>query len=164
VRHGALAAEVGHRHDRAAAARLHQRLGRARARDERVRADVDGHPEAVARRVDEAALEVLRGCEGDRVDEDVEPAAERLRDLAKDAREVVVGADVALRDERLSTVAARSRTFFSMRSPWYVNATLAPSVASRFAIAHAIERWLATPRTSACLPSNLPAIAAILNG
>src|SRR6188472_3001382 len=62
----------------------------------------------------------------------------------------------------VSTVAARSRTFFSMRSPWYVNASCAPSDASRSAIAQAIDRLLATPSTSACLPSNRPGIAAIL--
>ena len=45
-----------------------------------------------------------------------------------------------------------------MRSPWYVNASCAPSAASRSAIAHAIERLFATPSTSACFPSNLPGI------
>ena len=100
MRHGALAAEVRHRHDRAAAGLLHQRLGRARARDERVRADVEREPEAVARRVGEAALEILGGRERDRVDEDVELAAERLADLGEDARDVVVRADVARGDER----------------------------------------------------------------
>ena len=82
VRHRALAAEVGHRHDRAAAGGLQQRLGGAGGRDERVGADVDRHPEAVARRVGEAALEVLGGREGDRVDEQVElavPAPRRPR-------------------------------------------------------------------------------------
>ena len=83
VRHRALAAEVRHRHDRAAAARLHQRLRRARARDERVRADVERQPEAVARRVGEAALEILGRGERDRVHEQVEPAVERLADLAR---------------------------------------------------------------------------------
>ena len=50
--------------------------------------------------VDEAALEVLRCRERDRVDEDVEPAAERVCHLREDPRDVVVGADVALGDER----------------------------------------------------------------
>ena len=62
----------------------------------------------------------------------------------------------------VSTVAARSRTFFSIRSPWYVNASCAPSAASRSAIAHAIERLLATPSTSACLPSKRFGMRAIL--
>ena len=44
----------------------------------------------------------------------------------------------------------------SIRSPWNVKASSAPSSASRRAIAQAIERLLATPRTSARLPSNLP--------
>ena len=52
------------------------------------------------RRVDEAALEILRCSEGDRVDEDVEPAAEGVRHLGEDTRDVVVGAHVALGDER----------------------------------------------------------------
>ena len=59
----------------------------------------------------------------------------------------------------LETLSARSRTFFSIRSPWYVNASRAPSSARRFAIAHAIDRRLATPMTSAVLPSNLPGVA-----
>ena len=100
VRHGALAAEVGHRQDRAAAARLHQRLRGPGARDERVGADVERQPEAVARRVGEAALEILGGRERDGVDEQVEPAAERLADLGEDARDVLVRADVALGHER----------------------------------------------------------------
>jgi hypothetical protein len=62
----------------------------------------------------------------------------------------------------VSTVAARSRTLFSIRSPWYVKASLAPPAASTCAIAQAIERLLATPRMSARLPSNAPAIRAIL--
>src|SRR5262249_60492617 len=52
----------------------------------------------------------------------------------------------------LETDSASSRTPFSMRSPWYVNASCAPPSASRFAIAHAIERRLATPRTSPPFP------------
>ena len=58
------------------------------------------HPEAVARRVGEAALEILGGGEGDRVDDDVELAAEGVGDLREDAGDVLVGADVALGDER----------------------------------------------------------------
>src|SRR5918992_651779 len=53
----------------------------------------------------------------------------------------------------LETESASSRTFFSSRSPWNVNAREAPSSASRRAIAHAIERRLATPSTSPVLPS-----------
>src|SRR5688500_14408518 len=56
---------------------------------------------------------------------------------------------------------ASSRTLLSIRSPWNVNASSAPSSASRRAIAHAIERLLATPRTSARLPSNLPTAASL---
>ena len=100
MRHRALAAEIRHRHDRAAAARLHQRLGRAGARDERIGGDVQRHPEPLARRIREAALEILRGREGNRVDEQIQPTVERLADLGEDARDVLVGADVALGDER----------------------------------------------------------------
>ena len=53
----------------------------------------------------------------------------------------------------LPTDSARSRTFFSIRSPWKVKASWAPSSASRFAIAHAIERLFATPSTKPRLPS-----------
>src|SRR5918992_2911805 len=53
----------------------------------------------------------------------------------------------------LETESASSRTFFSSRSPWNVNASEAPSSASRLAIPHAIERRLATPSTSPVLPS-----------
>ena len=56
----------------------------------------------------------------------------------------------------LATVSARSRTLFSIRSPWNVNASRAPSSARRFAIAHAIDRLFATPSTRAVLPSNRP--------
>ena len=100
MRHRALAAEVRHRDDRAAAAGLHERLRRPRAGHERVRADVDRQPEAVARRVREPALEILGRGERDGVDEEVETAVERLGHLREDARHVVVGAHVALGDER----------------------------------------------------------------
>ena len=50
-------------------------------------------------RVDEAALEILRGGERDGVDEQVEAAAERLAGLGEDAGDVVVRAHVALGDE-----------------------------------------------------------------
>ncbi len=100
VRNRALATEVGHGHDRAATAPFHQGLCRPRAGDERVGADVESHPEAVARRVHEAPFQVLGGREGDRVDEDVEAAAEGLRYLGEDALDVVVRPDVALGDER----------------------------------------------------------------
>ena len=56
---------------------------------------------------------------------------------------------------------ASSRTFPSIRSPWNVKASSAPSAASRRAIAQAIDRLFATPRTSARLPSNLPTAASL---
>ena len=157
VRHGPLAAEVGHRHDRAAAARLHERLGRARAGDERVGADVEREPEAVARRVGEAALEILGRREGDRVHEQVEPAAERLRRPRAKTRSTSSSERTSHSvTSGLDDRSASSRTFFSIRSPWNVNASCAPSSASRCAIAHAIERRFATPSTSPRLPSNRP--------
>ena len=65
------------------------------ARDQRIGGHVEREPETVARRVREAALEVAGVREGDRVDEQVELAAERLGDLARRPVEVLVGADVA---------------------------------------------------------------------
>src|SRR5918995_362961 len=56
---------------------------------------------------------------------------------------------------------ASSRTLLSIRSPWNVKASSAPSSARRRAIAHAIERLFATPSTSARLPSNLPTAASL---
>ena len=51
------------------------------------------------------------------------------------------------------TTRARARCA-SIRSPWKVKASSAPSSASRFAIAHAIERLLATPMIRARFPAN----------
>ena len=67
-----LGAVVGQRHH--AAARRHQRRGRASQRDQRIGADIQGEREAVARRVDEAAVELLALGEGEGVDKDVEAA------------------------------------------------------------------------------------------
>ena len=96
MRHGALAAEIRHRQDRAAATRFHQRLRGAGARHERVRADVEREPEAIARRIREPSFEILGRGKGDGVHEQVETAIESLSDLAKDPRHVLVRADVAL--------------------------------------------------------------------
>jgi hypothetical protein len=100
VRHRALAAEVGHRHNRPTFARFHQRLGELAARDERVRADVERHPEPVARRIREAALQILRCRIRHRVHQQIEPTVERLPHLREDALEVGVGTHVALGHER----------------------------------------------------------------
>src|SRR5919197_181153 len=59
----------------------------------------------------------------------------------------------------LETLSASCRTPLSIRSPWKVNARVAPSSARRFAIAHAIERRFATPRTKPRLPSKAPGIS-----
>src|SRR5918999_412865 len=75
-------------------------IDRARRGDERVGADVDRQPEAVARRIGEAALEVLGGRERDRVHEHVEALGPEALDLAEDAGDVVVRAHVAGRYER----------------------------------------------------------------
>jgi len=96
----ALASEIRHGDDRAAATRFHQRFRSTRTGDERIGAHVERHPEAVARRVGEAAFEILCRSEGDRVHEQVEAAVERFADLAKDPCDVFVGADVAFRHER----------------------------------------------------------------
>src|SRR3954452_13239887 len=100
VRYRPLAAEIGHRDDRAAAGLLHQRLRGARAGYERVRADVDRHPEPVPGRVREPTFEVLGGGEGDRVHEQIELPAEGLARLRKHARDVVIRTHVAFGDER----------------------------------------------------------------
>ena len=92
------------------------------------------------------------------MDEDVEPAAERVADLGEDPREVVVGADVALGDERTVDGPGEVADVLLDALALVGERHFAPSSARRFAIAQAIERWFATPRTSACLPSNLPAI------
>jgi hypothetical protein len=99
------------------------------------------------------------------VDEDVEPAAERVADLREHARKVVVGADIALRDER-AVDGRREVAHVLLDALALVRERNARALRrrGRFAIAHAIDRWFATPRTSACFPSNLPAMAAILNG
>src|SRR5690349_21082586 len=54
-----------------------------------------------------------------------------------------------------SKVPASSSTLSFRRSPWYVNARRIPSRASACAIAHAMERLLATPRTSPVFPSSI---------
>ena len=76
--HRAVGGDVRQRHDRAAAAGAHVRLGLAGERGERVGRDVDRQVEALAARVDEAAAEVLGPRVRDGVDEGVEAAAERL--------------------------------------------------------------------------------------
>src|SRR5215211_7281454 len=64
----------------------------------------------------------------------------------------------------LDTESASSRTDFSIRSPWKVNARVAPSSARRRAIPHAIERRLATPSTSPRLPAKRPSTSKTLCG
>src|SRR5438034_11774746 len=54
-----------------------------------------------------------------------------------------------------SVVASDSTPSFS-RSPWYVNASCIPSRESACAIAHAIERLLATPKMIPVFPSSIP--------
>ena len=66
--------------------------------DERVGADVERQPEAVAARVDEAAPEVVAVGERDAVDDEVEPAELRAGAFERGG-DVVVRRDIAL-DER----------------------------------------------------------------
>ena len=110
------------------------------------------HPEAVARRVGEAALEILRRGEGDRVHEHVELARPRLR-RPRRRRARRPRPSERRRTSRAGepTEPASSRTLLSIRSPWNVKASSAPSAASRRAIAHAIERLFATPRIERAL-------------
>ena len=89
------------------------------------------------------------------MDEEVEPAAEHL-DLAEDPRQVVVRADVALGDEQARR-SRRGRARSLDPLALIGEGDLRSSSARRRAIAHAIERRLATPSTSACFPSSRPA-------
>ena len=85
-------------------------------------------------------------------------------DLAEDARQVVVRADVAFGDECRIDRALRDRERSSRCArPDTVNASVAPPSARVCAIAQAIERLFATPMTSARLPAKEPAIRAILS-
>src|SRR5213078_808665 len=61
---------------------------------------VERHPKPVARRIRETALEIFGGRIRDRVNEEVELPAERLPRFVHDARDVLVGADFAGRDQR----------------------------------------------------------------
>ena len=144
-----LARHVGERDHRAAL--VHQRLGGAGHRDHRVRRDVERGRERLARGLDEAVLRTHR--------------AGRRRSSARDVEPVHTVADLGpspgrcwRRRTRRNRPAGRCRCFPrashrpSSRSPWYVNASLAPCSCSFCAIAHAIERLLATPATSAVFP------------
>ena len=91
----ALTAEIGHRDDRTAAARLHQRLGALRHRDQRVRADVEREAVVVASRVGEAPGQVVGLRERDRVSHQVEPA-DALDQLGEGPVDALVAGDVAL--------------------------------------------------------------------
>ena len=82
-----------------------------------------------SRGVHEAPLEILGRCEGDGGTRTSSPppnvsVSEKTRATSSSERtshSVTSG---------LETLSARSRTLFSIRSPWYVNATCAPSSAS----------------------------------
>ena len=98
VRDDLLGAVVGHRHQRPAPGG-EQRLGGARQGDQRVGADVEGELEALARRLDEASLQVLARGEGERVDDGVEAVAPALRQRGEDGRDLRVVGDVARQDQ-----------------------------------------------------------------
>ncbi len=91
----ALTAEIGHRHDRTAPTRLHERLGTLRHRDQRVRADVEREAIVVASRVGEAPGQVVRLRERDRVGHEVKPA-DALDQLGERPVDALVARDVAL--------------------------------------------------------------------
>jgi hypothetical protein len=78
---------------------LHQGLGQVRHADEEVDRDVHGLPEALARAVDDAAVQVVAGGEGDRVEEEVEPAPPGL-DLLEQGLELALGHDVQGLEDR----------------------------------------------------------------
>ena len=85
--------------------------------------------------------------------EQVEPAVERLADLAEDSGNVVVGAHVAFGHERAGDGLGELAHALLDPLALNVNASSAPASASRFAIAQAIDRLFATPRTRPRLPS-----------
>ena len=90
------------------------RASRASA-DERVGGHVEGQREAVARRVDERAVEVLAVREGEGVDEDVE-AADLRAPAIEDGPDRRVVADVAgLHERAADRLVASGRTRFSIR-------------------------------------------------
>ena len=94
---------------------------------------------AIAKRLADGGAELAFTFQGERIEKNVRELADSV------GGKLVTELDV--RDD-----SARSRTDFSMRSPWYVKASSAPPAARRCAIAHAIERLLATPRTSPVFP------------
>ena len=100
VRDGALAPEIGHRHDRAAAARLHQRLGRREhATNEYalMSTAIQKRSRGVSTKRPSRSSAAANATEWTRTSS---PPPNASDDLGEDAGEVVVGADVALGDER----------------------------------------------------------------
>ena len=96
----------------------HERRRRAGERRERVGGDVLGEAVALARGVQELAVELLAQRERHRVDHEVE-RAELAPDRVRERLEVLVLRDVAGQDQRVArAAAASSRTFSSRRSPW----------------------------------------------
>ncbi len=91
-----LGAVVGERHHARAGVEERSRL--PDERDEGVGRDVEGEGEAIARRVDEGALEVLPLGEGEGVDEDVEVAM-GIAPAVEDPLDLLVRLDVARLDE-----------------------------------------------------------------
>ena len=128
----------------------------AGGRNERVGGDVERKPEAVARRVREAPFEVARVREGDGVDEEVELAAEGLCHLGEGLLEPFVGANVALADERAPDGLGQVAHAFFDPLALVGERELRAAGRERCAIAQAIERRLATPRTRPRLPSKDP--------
>jgi len=100
VRHRALATEVRHRQDRPAPSRLHQRLRRTGARDQRVRADVERDPESFARRLDERIRQLVLLRELGGVDEKVQPA-EFLVERRGQIGDLLIVGNVARREQRI---------------------------------------------------------------
>ena len=158
MRHRPDAAEVRHRQDGAAVPGLHQRLRGPRAGDERVGGDVDGHPEAIARRVDEPAFQILRGSERDGVDEHVESPAECLPGLVEDTRDVRVGAYVALRHElradRVGELADALLDPLALEGEGELGALVVQPLGDRPCDGALVR----DPQDQRLLPSNLPAM------
>ena len=151
-----LGAVVGQRHD--ARARGQERAGASRVeRHQRVGADVEREREAVARRVDEPALEVLAPGEGQGVDEDVEPAVGRAPASRRPAAIWLVVLDVArLHERRADRLGQRPDALLDEALDRAEADRRALPRGARWAMPQAIEWSLATPKISAVLPSSSP--------
>ena len=97
VRHDAIGAEVAHREHRPAIG--HQRRGEFRHANEGMARNVHRLGEALGRAVQDAALKIGLGREGDRMDQDVEPPPFRA-DLIEHRFQLSGNGDIHFPDDR----------------------------------------------------------------